>query len=329
MIKIVCIIPSACTDKTILYLKQCIRSLKISEKGNVQLMILVVSANTDARKLLVRESIDNFYLVDSTLGFAQMNNVAIEESLALYASDYYLFINDDAYVQKNFFAVLTHIISDATSDIICPLIYKPDGSIDSFGIEYFTSGYATNAQNIATHTTLTQAACVLVKTTFVKKILNQYGYFFNPLLHSYYEDSEFSIRARAIGAHIDKTTTLVAFHRGSSSYGPNSARVKFYTFRNVLWVIWLTWPKKYILQHITAIFLTQLWFIYCSVRDGAWWIYPRLCWDTIKYSNLLCASRRRTIQTYGHFHFASIFSPYVFRTRQRGIPIRPLFSFNK
>jgi GT2 family glycosyltransferase len=320
MIKIVCIIPSACTNKTLPYIKTCIRSLRTAEKGNVQLTILVVSANPQARALLVNEDIDNFYLVDPSLGFAQMNNIAIEESLALYTSDYYLLVNDDAYVQKNFFAVLTHIVSDAAPDIICPLVYKPDGSIDSFGIEYFTSGFAQNSQSVTTNTTLAPASCVLIQTRFLQKMHRSYGYFLNPLLHSYYEDTEFSLRTLAIGGRIRKEKTLIAHHIGSASYGKNSLPVMFYTFRNLLWVIGLTWPKRYVLKYLPVIILTQGWFIFCSIRDGGWWIYPKIMFETVKNISRLRQQRVSNLRAYTH-SFSAVFSPFWFRTRQSGVPL--------
>lgn len=320
MIHITCIIPSTCSGKILPLLHTCIQSLTRAAQKGVMLKIVIVSSNVSGRKNLLNEPIDNFYLVDPSLGFAQMNNIAIKESQTIYNSDYYLLINDDAWVDANFFSVLKASRRNKKADLVCPLIYKPDGTIDSFGIEYFTSGFARNASTTEINTTLASAACLLIKTNFLKKMRRAYGFYLNPLLHSYYEDTEFSIRTLAMGGVIMKDQALKAYHIGSSSYGHNSAPVMFYTFRNILWVMGLTWPKQYILRYLPVIFLTQLWFIVCSIRDGGWWIYPKIVTETINNYFSLYHRRQRTLRAYTK-NFSVVFSPFWFRTRSSGIPL--------
>ena len=320
VLDITCIIPSTCSAEILPYLQKCINSLIHTAEEEVRIKILVVSSNPQGREKLLSQKIDNFYLVDKSLGFAEMNNVAIEESLGFYNADYYLLVNDDVWVEKDFFSVLYEFFQKNKADIVCPLICRQDGSIDSYGIEYFTSGFSQNANHEQIETTLAAAACVIIKSKLLKKIRDKYGFYFNPLLHSYYEDTDFSLRARAVGAYIVKNVNLKVHHIGSFSYGENSPQVMYYTFRNLLWVIFLTWPGYYILKNLWRIFLVQLWFVYCSIRDGCWWIYPKIFADTLYHGVLLNQYRSRTIPVYNEsFNFSDVFSPFWFRTRLQGI----------
>jgi len=293
--------------------------LRTSAFNHVQLNSIVVSNNPNARTLLKNTHVDAVYRADVSFGFAQLNNTAIGKSIKIYDSDYYLCINDDAWVAENFFAVFNKIAQSHKPDLLSPRIYTPDGSIDSFGIEYFTSGYAENSHSRSFKTTCAPASCLVVKTEFLKKMKQTYSYYFNPLLHAYYEDVEFSIRANAIGGSIMKKWRLIAYHRGSSSYGKNSKEVMFYTFRNILWTIGMTWPKQYLLIYLPQILMTQAWFIFCSIRDGGWWIYPKILIETLKQKSSLYQYRCRITHAYTQ-PFSNVFSQYWFRTRRNARP---------
>lgn len=322
MIKIVCIIPSACNHRTLPYLKKTIRLLKKSASDQIQLTIIVVSDNPNAQKLINRIYTDTIYLVSNNFGFAQSNNQAIEKSMKCYKSDYYLLINDDAWIDVNFFKnFCSQTILSA--DLVIPLVYGMNGTtIDSFGGEYYTSGYVRNATKKDWGTTMATAACLLIKTTFIKALLRHYGYIFNPILNYYMEDTELSIRAHGIGAHFLKSGQLKVFHKGSATSKKLSDFVLYQTYRNMIWVILLTWPIHIILKNLYVIMAIHFWIIITSFNVRFPLVYLKIFIETLWISRRIFIDRRKALSSYSHnFKFESIFSPYAFRTRKQNIPL--------
>jgi hypothetical protein len=322
-IKCTCIIPSLCQGKNLTYLRRCLNSLIAAKTNNVRLKIIVVSNNRGARLDSLSGRVDGLIKVDESFGFAKMNNEAIDRSLELNKSDYHLLINDDAWVEKDFFKVFVETVKKSRPDLLISLIYTPDKKvIDSYGVEYFKSGYAKNNISFDVQTTLAPAACLLIKSSFLKQIKKSYGYYFNPLLHSYLEDVELSIRAKAIGASLLKNKKLIAYHLGSATYGKKGRFTMFQTYRNILWLIILTWPAKIILKHLPSILLVQGWMIFCSLYSFGPLLYLQVLADTLRNLKQLLRARKMTIAKYHKsFNFNKLFSKYAFRT-YHGVTIR-------
>ncbi len=324
MLSITCIVPSTCTKRVYPYLSKCISSLYDSAKlAEVKIFIIVVTENRNPVIGSLRRQIGKLLSIGRKVGFAKMNNFAIKKSLGLDKSDYYLLINDDAWVDKFFFKVFKDKVKGKDPDIFVPLIYASDGKeIDSFGIEYFTSGYARNALSFDIETTLAPAACVLIKSSFLRKMKRLYGFYFNEILHSYLEDVELSIRAKALGGKIVKERKMKAYHVGSLSFGKKSYFVMYQTYRNILWLILLTWPFKNILKNILSIILVQGWVMYYSTRTWGPKLYLKVVWETFGKLPKLLALRKRILSCYSKdFNFQMLFSKYAFRT-YHGITIK-------
>lgn len=272
---------------------------------------------TNSRKPLVKPfkpKLDLLLRVIEKAGFAQMNNLAIDASLKKFVTDYFLLINDDAWVEDNFFKKFLGNKNDA--DFLIPKILKANsGDIDSFGIEYFTSGYAKNSNFLKLKTTLAPAACLVIKADILEKIKRTYGFYFNEILFSYLEDVEFSIRALAVGAKIKKIKSVTARHVGSFSHGYKSYLVMYQTYKNIIWVIIMTWPKKSIFRHLFSILAIQAWiFLYSLVSHGPF-LYAEVVFKTSQNFSKLLNLRKRIISSYhSDFDFEKILSKYAFRT---------------
>lgn len=316
MKKISCIIPTSGLENNLALLKNNVETLVKSAKGKVTLVICIVSSNPKVRSKIIDLPIQNIYVVSESLGFAQMNNIAVEKSIHKYKSDYYLLINDDAWVQPNFFQIFLEKVAYTNLDIINPLIYVGKTNvIDSFGVEYFTSGYAKNANSIDYPTALATAGCMLVKTAFLKKMKQKYGFIFNPLLYFYLEDVEFSIRARAIGGNIGRCSDMVAHHIGSATSGKKSRFVMYQTYRNILWTILITWPTSFVVKNFGSVVLVHGWtLLYGTYRFGPLF-YLQIYWDTLKNILKIYQMRKQTLKCYTHTKsFTNIYSNYSFRT---------------
>lgn len=317
--RISCIIPSTCSDKVLPFLKICALSLKAASAEMVDLDMIIVSEVKSARKRIASLGHIHFLYAEENVGFAGMNNVAIDEALEKYSPDYVLLINDDARVKKNFFKILLKTTKNKNSDVIIPLVYKESGGIDSFGAEYFSSGFARNSVKINTPTTIAPANCVFYKVSLLKRMKKTFGFYFNPILKFYFEDVELSVRVSSLGANIIKVKNLIAYHFGSLTSIKKSYFRTFYSYRNVIWLIIIGWPLRVILKNIVKIGLVQGF----AAIKGTWHfgpgLYLKVIWSTLINLDKLLSLRKVTLGGYANdFKFENLLSPYMYRT-QKGI----------
>ncbi len=178
---ITCIISSAGYSKNIPVLTRCIKSLLDAKTKNTTLRI-VVTTNNSEHLILKNRYIDRVFVSPKDVGFVGINNAAVMNTLHK-KSDYYLIINDDAWVDKRFFNNVHKAVQAQPNnkDIIVPFIFdKTRATVDSFGVEYFRTGYPKNATSSFIRTSLASMSCLLIKTKFLKKMIASYGYFLRP-----------------------------------------------------------------------------------------------------------------------------------------------------
>jgi len=313
---IICVISCAGTPKNIIVLKKCVASIRKALIKDINLSIVVTTNNVDhcidKKSLLIQDVI----VSEKRVGFVGINNAAVDKTIQK-KSFYYLIINDDAWIDKHFFQNLIGFLKNKASlpSIIVPLIYGVgDEDIDSFGVEYFRTGFTKNSSRIRTQTTLASMSCLLIQTTFLKKMIQAYGYFLNPLLVWYLDDVDFSIRARAIGGVILKSSSLKAHHLRTYTWGRKSYLVMYYSFRNLIWIILTAWPVNIITKQLIRLFLWQLVVLtYCLIRFGPL-LYIKIVYETIINIHTLLRCRRNTLKQYQRsFQFGSLFSSLEMR----------------
>jgi GT2 family glycosyltransferase len=315
MVKVVCIIPSALSTESMKSLLDCVQALQVAQKS-VHLSIHIVTTNQNIKPHTPNLGKIRIYQAKPNSGFGQMNNLVIEKTIKQNHTDYYLFINDDAYVSPSFFREFSNLLKKNSPDLLNPIIYTPStDTIDSYGVEYFHSGYAKNAGVKNIQTTLATAACLLVKTSFLKKMKKTYGFFFNPILYYYLEDVEFSIRALAIHGTIAKSDSLKAYHIGSHTSHKKSYFTIYYTYRNILWVILMTWDTSIIVKNIFSIITVQCWLIFYGTKLFGLGLYPKIYIDTLKHFRTLMKFRKTIIPNYEETPSKQkLFSKHLFRT---------------
>jgi len=309
---ITCIISCAGNPKNIPILHTCIQSLQHAKKSQTKLIIVVTTNNTK-HHITKDASIDLLVVSPKDAGFVGINNKAVQKTLHK-KSDYYLIINDDAWVKSDFFSQL-EIEAQKGGDILVPYIYESDKkNTDSFGVEYFRTGYSKNAFSSNITTSLASMSCLLIRTNFLKKMISAYGFFLNPLLKWYLDDVEFSIRALARGAMFLKCRNIIAYHQRTFTWGRKSYFVMYQSFRNLLWVIALTWPTSIIKKNIIRIICWQIvTAFYCLIKYSPF-MYPSVLSDTIHNWRTLMKKRTSILSKYTNIDsLATMFSPLEVR----------------
>ena len=308
---ITCIIASSGTPRVIPVLTRCITSIYGAKTRTTTIRVVGTTNNSNHTLASIKTLIHKIVVSPDNAGFVGINNKAILKTIQK-KCDYYLIINDDAWISKNFFVNLEKIIRTKSDyrEIIIPLVYESEGKkIDSFGVEYFRTGYAKNAFSKTIFTSLASMSCLLIQYSFMKKMVNLYGYFLNPVLVWYLEDVEFSIRAAAVGATLYKNSSLVARHMRTFTWGRKSYMVMYYSFRNLIWTVCITWPQKILIKQAFRLLAWQtLVSIYCLIKYNPF-MYPKIVWETMLNWKKLRQYRYQTLQTYRpSFQFESLFS---------------------
>ncbi len=320
---IVCIVPSSCTEDIFEKLSMCIESLNHSiKRSSLSHQIIVVTSNNNVPNeieiYLNKNKIKLMRLSSEMNKFSVLNNSVL--NIVLSSNEYrkigaVLFINDDASVADNFFSFLSSYNLDEQI-FISPHILNSNGSAtDSFGVQYFSSGYAKNSTNLEDKTTLASASCLVATIGSLKRIIQTYGYIFNPLYDYYLEDVELCIRALMVGVSIKKEKNMKAFHFGSTTSGKKSYFSMFNTYKNVIWTILLTWPIGTILKNIGKIILVQLWTIFFSTINYGPKLYFSVILLTIKNIKTILKYRNNTLSRYDLTpSFEDVLNRHAFRT---------------
>jgi len=321
------IIPSTLEPKHLAHLTTCVKSIQEQSKV-AKITTYIVSDKKPTQVIKKRFSTVIFVSAPSGFGFGELNNEAIQLLLHQPAKiDWVLLLNDDAWLRKDFIKRLASLSQQKQEkvDVYAPCIFEASNpqQIESFGVEYFRSGYAKNCRSEDIHTTLATAGCIAIRFSLIQKLTQQYGYFFNPLYFYYLEDVDLSLRICMMGGVIKKDRNLNVYHHGSLSSGGRKNRFALYhTYRNLLWVIICCWPVTVIFRNMFNILLVQVWLcLYGSVTNGML-TYPKIIGETTHMFPQLLRYRRKTLAGYSKtVRFSDLLAKYSFRTfHNRTVP---------
>ena len=221
---------------------ECIRSLRKINYDNYKIVI-VDNGSEDDSVFEIRKNFSKIKIIENkkNLGFAGGNNVGIKYAVENEA-DYILLINNDTAVDENF---LSELIKVGESDEKIGLL----GSKIYFYSEpnriWFAGGKINWLKNKGEHIGLDEidnnqydkinevdyltGCCLLVKREVIEKIgVLAEDYFL------YYEDTDFSVRAKNAGYKIIYVPKSKIYHKISRSTKPGSSSYIYYHVRNGL-----------------------------------------------------------------------------------------------
>lgn len=331
-IHIGCVIPSTLNTSVLLVLKNAVESvLKASKLARIKTTIIIVTTNSTIEKKSITNIVKRetkILTVEKDTGFGEMNNAAIKNLLSKSSHDridHLMLLNDDAWIEKDFFVEYLKSIKKIKSEVTIPLIYSGNQShrIDSFGMEIFRSGYAHDSVNLKTRTQWGTAACLLFNAKFVEKIIEKFGFFFNPQIHFYYEDVELAFRCFSENPKISKCKAMVAHHLRSFSSGKKSDFTLFNTLQSYLWITLMSWPKKSVSRYGVSFLTIYFWLLINTAIKGRFTILYEIASNYKKNHASIWRMRKKINAAYGNnYHLHKFLSPYLFRTRKKEILIK-------
>lgn len=321
MITIACIIPTTGKLTSVSCLRRALNSLAINSTDEVKIDAYIITELSLSRFNLKNRVRTLVRMVSESCGFGYKNNLAIEKILSQHKYDYILLLNDDAYLSKHFSQNLTKVLSSQNKnlDVIIPLIYSESDkkTIDSFGMEIFSSGYAHDSQSLTAHTNWGTAACILFSLSFVQQVKAKFGFFFCPLFQYYYEDVELAIRCFSLDPRIVKSPDLTAYHYRSKTSGKKSEFNTKNTLKNYLWYTIISWPTIFWLHNWWRFVIVYVWLVIRTILDGDFAIISFVISETLKTIPKLKRYRSNITEKYqSSFHLKKHLSPFLFRTRK-------------
>lgn len=216
------------------YLVRCLNSLKkINYPKNRYQIVLVDNASTDGSLELARRKVKGISIIKNkkNVGFSRGNNVALRSLKA----DYYVLLNPDTYVDKNWLINMVKVSeSDKSIGLCSSKILSDDGHkinyagglVNFMGFAWprgFNQAGAKRFGGIE-ETAFASGASLLIRKSVLEDIgLLDEDYFM------YHEDIDYSWRARLFGYKVLYVPNSVAYHKYEGSVRGEMGRVrKFY-----------------------------------------------------------------------------------------------------
>jgi len=268
-------------------LKKCLNFILNTNYKKISIVIVDNGSQPSLEDLLnnYKKKLKNlFFLRNKTnVGFATSVNQGLNYSLnELKNIDYYLLLNNDAYLKKNFFTDSVDFLNNHHSDLMSTVVMlTKNRGVDSMGVDYYSDGIAINRTKKRKINYLLPGACLFIKSGFAQECFNKFGWFFIPIFESYNEDVELSLRALLMEKKILLLEKKLVLHdKGSTSIVD---KIHFLGTRNQIWAVLTTWTFTMIKNNFLELIKTQvinniiyfLKFKYLSL----WQIYLQTIWN--------------------------------------------------
>lgn len=234
---------------------ECLQSLETAGFKQERIVLIDNNSGDDSAKILAKKfPCLNLIKSQKNLGFAQGNNEGIKLALKKGATQV-LFLNNDAYVEKNFLKNISQALHlENKAAIIGPKIYFAPGyeyhkkySPKDSGKVIWYAGASIDWQNVlgkhrgldevdrgqydsCQKTEFVSGCCMLIK----KEVFSKIG-FFDPRYFLYLEDMDFCVRAKKAGFGLYYFPQAVVWHKNlGTGKNTSSALQDYYYTRNRL-----------------------------------------------------------------------------------------------
>lgn len=197
---------------------ECLESFRKSSYKPSEIIVVDNNSKPSVESWLPQKySTIKLITLDSNVGAAEGRNIGFNEA----KGEYILFIDDDAYVDRNAVGYLVSVFEEKKgAGIVQPLVYDKQkknelqgaghdinlatGRIRAWGVKEKDRGQHNGIRNVP------MCGCVwMVRREVFNKIGNYDEDYFIP-----YEDSDFSLRARKAGFELFCTSDAKAWHQG-------------------------------------------------------------------------------------------------------------------
>jgi GT2 family glycosyltransferase len=238
---------------------RCIESLRQSETPPEWLYILDNSELDDGLEDALRAlppfeyTRIAYYRSTKNLGFAEGSNVLIDRLFESAGCQFVLFLNNDAVALPLLLGKLKQALIDHPgAGLSGPRVHKLDDptQIDSLGIVIYKSlmpadRYSTDEPYLGP-----SGGCAMATRSCLEELKITAGYFFDPKLFCYCEDTDLVLRANLIGYQPHFVDEVLALHEGQASTNRGYNRfIAYHGLRNSTWVAIKLFPLNVLVRN--------------------------------------------------------------------------------
>lgn len=246
------------------YLEKCLKSLAEINYLNIE-TILVDNNSSDSSLEFVKDNYPNTVILklDKNYGFARPNNMATK----IAKGDYFLFLNNDTKVTRNFInELLTVSEADQSIAVLQSLLLKPNYEVDSSGDFIDELGVVYNSKKIPDNVrqiSSARGASMLVRRGAFEKLGG-----FDEKFFASFEDVDLGWRTWILGYKVVLVPQSIVYHIGGQTIKTIKSDIAFHGFKNQLsmkitnfefprsWYVLLVFFLKYGFREI------KIWFDY-------------------------------------------------------------------
>lgn len=235
---------------------ECVKSLLNIDYSNYKI-VLVDNASTDSDSIKNDEFLKkNTILLENreNNGFSAGNNIGIKYAKKQFQADYYLLLNNDTVVDKQFLNKLVNCAKKNNDNAVIGgkiYYYYEDNMLWYAGGSYNTdSGFAAHfgykkiddgSYNKDISVSFITGCLMLIPTKIINKVgLLDESYFL------YSEDTDYCCRVKEAGFDLIYCADSVIYHKVSAAVGDNSPMQQYYMLRNDLYLISRYGTSKFI-----------------------------------------------------------------------------------
>lgn len=250
-------------------LDDCLESIKNQSLKDFE-VILVDNGSTDQTSKLARKyKWIHYFNLKKPLGFAKPVNFGIKKS----KGKYIFLLNNDVKLDKNCLEEIKIAFDkNKKADFAALLMLNWNGKkVDSAGDGFswwgraYPRGRGENPKNYQKDEYVF-GACGGA-SVFKRKIFDNVGYL-DEDFYAYFEDADLSFRAQLAGYRCLYISSAKVFHKGSSTFKKDSAKIRFIGNRNKDWVIFKNYPTKFLLTNLYKLMATKLKSMFTDLSDG-------------------------------------------------------------
>jgi GT2 family glycosyltransferase len=226
--------------------------------NNQQIPIVIANCSSELFEKKIKNRFPRVHVIHNTqnIGVSAANNQGLKLALEL-GCNFFILLNNDTIVQPALFTKLTQfLISDKNTGVVSPKIYFAKGyefhkdkyNTSQLGKVFWYAGGLIDWDNVyahhkgvddvdlgqydkSTNTEFATGCCMAIKKTVIDKI----G-FLDENYFLYYEDVDYSIRAKNSGFGVKYFPGVHVWHKNASASGiPGSSIHRYYQTRNRLY----------------------------------------------------------------------------------------------
>ena len=241
---------------------ECLESLRRITYPNYQVIVVDNGSADDSVERITTWAQDRFGLADTgtsapdwdivmaspeftfmaageNLGFSGGNNLGIKYALfGPYPADFVFLLNNDARPEPACITVCVEVAQKADAGVVGAVIMSEKGKVLFAGSRFPRGLFMADLMPLS-HTAdeywrvdSVQGCAMLIRRDLLARRKREYGYFLDPKLFMYCEETEFCVCAREWGYEVFLAKNAVVHHNVAGSSGKGSPLSYYYLTRN-------------------------------------------------------------------------------------------------